>query len=91
MAEVTISSLKIAGLILVLKFFGMKQKLRKASDFGIDELVLPRRKRAPLRFDGRTSNTHNEETVEDLYRKYYFEILDTFAGEIDRITDIYIV
>ena len=46
--------------------------------------MLPRKRRAPSHFNETASNTHYHETVESLYRKYYFEILDKLIGEIER-------
>ena len=67
--------------MLVLKNSGMT---RKASELGVEEPLLPRRRRLPVRYDETASNTYYSETAEELYRKYYFEILDTLTGEIER-------
>lgn len=56
-----------------------------SKDLGVDEPVLRRSKRAPVRFDDRTFNTHNEDSVENLYCKYCFEILDTLVGEVEHL------
>ena len=63
MAEVTISSLKDHRSDACFKKFWDETK-QKASDLGVDEPVLPRKRRAPSHFDETASNTHHHETVD---------------------------
>ena len=60
-----------------------EELLAKATEFDCEEPVLPRRRRAPKRIDEATSTTHFDATPEDMYHRYYFEILDTLTGEIE--------
>ena len=46
-------------------------------------LVKCMQRRAPKRIDEATSTTHFDATPEDMYHRYYFEILDTLTGEIE--------
>ena len=56
----------------------------KASDLGIAEPTLPRKRKRPRRFDEASSSTYHDDTPESMYKRYYFEILDTLVGEIER-------
>ena len=60
-----------------------EELLVKADEFDCEEPVLPRR-RAPKRIDEASSTTHFDTTPEDMYHRYYFEVLDTLIGEIER-------
>ena len=80
MAEVTISNLKDQRSDACFNKFWNETK-PKAS---VDKPVLPQKRGAPLHFDEIESNIHHHEIVENLYRKYYFEILDILIGKIER-------
>ena len=54
---------------------------RKAAELKIDEPTLPRRTKAPKRFDQANATTHADHTPEDWQ---YFEVVDTLTGEIER-------
>ena len=58
--------------------------LKKADELECEEPILPRRRRAPKRIDEANSTVHYDSTPEDMYRRYYFEILDRLIGEIER-------
>ena len=63
-------------------FNGVWQELlAKVMEFDCEEPVLPRKRRAPRRLDEATTS-HFDATPEDMYRKHYFEVLDTIIGEI---------
>ena len=49
----------------------------------MDEPVLPRKRRAPRRFDPTSSTTHTDNGPNDLYRRFYYEAIDTILGEIE--------
>ena len=83
MAAVTVSSLRDLRSDAYFERFWDEIKV-KAVDLGVDEPVIPRTRRAPLRLDETTFHTYHDETVEDLYRRHYMEILDKFIGEIER-------
>ena len=83
MAAVTVSSLRDLGSDACFERFWDEIKV-KAVDLGVDEPVLPRTRRAPLRLDETTSHTYHDETVEDLYHRHHMEILDKLIGEIER-------
>ena len=52
---------------------------------GTSEATLPRKIKAPSRFEIGTGTGHQDEAVEDLYRRHYFEALDlAIAGTEDR-------
>ena len=59
---------------------GVKEK---AEELDVDEPVLPRRRKAPKRFDP-ASTTHADNSPEDLYRRFYYEVIDNILGEIKR-------
>ena len=82
MAVVTVSSLRDLRSDACFERFWDEIKV-KAVDLGVDEPVLPRTRRAPLRLDETTSHTYHDETVENLYRRHYMEILDKLIGEIE--------
>lgn len=56
----------------------------KASDLGIAEPTLPRKRKHRRRFDESSSSTYHDDTPESMYKRYYFKILDTLVGEIER-------
>ncbi len=49
---------------------------QKAKDHGIDEPVLPRRRKRPRRYEDGASEGDVPESVESLYRRTYYEALD---------------
>ena len=63
--------------------FGKSYILAKVMEFDCEEPVLPRKRRAPRSLDEATTS-HFDATPEDMYRKHYFEVLDTIIGEIQR-------
>lgn len=50
---------------------------REANALGIDEPVLPRKRKVPRRFDSNNDIGTTPVTPEDYYRPMYFEALDT--------------
>ena len=56
----------------------------KALELELDEPRLPRKRRVPVRYVESALDTSYEQTVEELYRNYYLEILDKLIAEIDR-------
>ena len=60
-----------------------EELLAKADEFDCEEPVLPRR-RLPKRIDEANSTSHFDVTPEDMYHRYYFEVLDTLIGQIER-------
>ena len=60
-----------------------EELLAKADEFDCEEPVLPCRMRAPKCIDEANSTTHFDATPEDVYHRYYFEVLDTLIGEIE--------
>ena len=63
---------------------GVKQNAEKLD---VDEPILPRKRKAPTRFDPTSSTTHADNTPEDLYRRLYYEVIDTLLGEIEKRFD----
>ena len=63
---------------------GVKEK---AEELDVDEPVLPRRRKAPKHFDPASSTTHADNCPEDLYRRFYYEVIDTILGEIEHRFD----
>ena len=43
--------------------------------------ILPRRRKLPKRLDESNSTTFHDATPEDMYKRYYFELIDTVMGE----------
>ena len=60
------------------------QTTAKATELGIGEPTLPRKRNVPRRFDEASGSTYHDSTPEDMYKGYYFEIIDTIVGEIER-------
>ena len=83
LAAVTLSSLKE---LRNNEQFDMiwEELLAKAVEFDCNEPSLPRRRKAPKRIDEANSTFHFDTTPEDMYRRYYFEVLDKLIGEIER-------
>ena len=64
-------------------FFARVEVDRKST--GTDEATLPRKRRAPARFEVGTGVGYQHESVEELYRQQYFEAIDlAIAGIKDR-------
>ena len=59
---------------------------RNAEELDVNEPVMPRKRKAPRHFDP-ASSTHADNSPEDLYRRYYFEVIDNLIGEIERRFD----
>ena len=60
----------------------------KAEELDVDKPVLPQKRRAPRRFDPTSSSTtHADKSHEDLYRRFYYEVIDTIIGEIEHRFD----
>ena len=59
----------------------------KAEELDVDEFVLPRKRRPPRRFDPTSSTIHADNSPEDLYRRFYYEVIDTIFGEIEQRFD----
>ena len=53
-----------------------KEVMKKQHELGVEEPTLPRRHKAPSRFEERTGEPHFPSNVEDDYRVQYFEALD---------------
>ena len=45
----------------------------KAEELGVDKPVLPRKRKAPIRFDPAFSTTHVNDNPENLYRRFYLK------------------
>lgn len=61
------------------------QIVAKATELDIGEPALPRKRKLPRRFDEASGSTHNHySTPEDMYKRYYFEVIDTIVGEVER-------
>ena len=54
----------------------------KGPELDIGEPTLPRKRKLPPRFDEASSSIYHDSTPEDMYKRYYFEIIDTIVGEI---------
>jgi hypothetical protein len=54
--------------------------LDKASEVGVEEPVLPRRRKAPSQLEIGEGSPHHHSSVEDYYRPQYFEALDLIVG-----------
>lgn len=63
---------------------GVKQN---ADKLDVDEPVLPRKRKAPTCLDPTPSTAHADNTPEDLYRRLYYEVIDTLLGEIEKRFD----
>ena len=59
-------------------------ELAKATELDIGEPALPRKRKLPRRFDEASGSTHHDSTPEDMYKRYYFEVIDTIVGEVER-------
>ena len=56
----------------------------RAIQLEVGEPILPRRRKLPKRLDESNSTTFHDATPEDMYKRYYFELIDTVMGEIER-------
>lgn len=59
-----------------------EELLAEVTELNSEEPVLPRRQRAPRRFDEATTS-HFDSTPEDMYHRHYFEVQDMLIGEIE--------
>ena len=56
----------------------------KAIELDIGEPTLPRRRKLPRRFDESNTTTFHDSTPETMYKRLYFELIDTVVGEVER-------
>ena len=63
----------------------------KGTELDIGEPTLPHKRKLPRRFDEASSSTYHDSTPEDMYKRYYFEIIDTIVGEIERRFESHII
>ena len=56
----------------------------KATELDIGEPTLPRRRKLPKRFDKSNTTTFHDSTPETMYKRLYFELIDTVVGEVQR-------
>ena len=56
----------------------------RAIQFEVGEPILPCRCKLPKRLDESNSTTFYDATPDDMYIRYYFELIDTVTGEIER-------
>lgn len=61
--------------------------LLKSSKLDISEPELPRKRKAPKRFEVGAGESHFPTTVEEHYRRYYFEVLDLIINSIKQRFD----
>ena len=59
----------------------------KAVQLEVGQSILPRRRKLPKRLDESSSTTFHDVTPEGMYQRYYFEVIDTVMGEIERRLD----
>lgn len=59
----------------------------KAVELDIGEPTLPRRRKVPRKLDQTSSTAYHDNTPESMYKRYYFELIDTVVGEIERRLD----
>lgn len=64
-----------------------KEVTDKAIKLDVGEPTLPRRRKLPPRLDESNSTTFHDSTPENMYKRYYFELIDTVVGEIERRLD----
>ena len=82
-ASITVSGLKeLRGDSKFAEFW--TQATDKASELSIGEPTLPRRRKLPRRLDEASGSTYHDSTPESMYKWYYFEVIDTIVGEIER-------
>ena len=82
-ASVTICALKELRNDLKFGEFWL-ETTAKAIELGVSEPTLPRKRKTPRRFDEASGSTYHDATPEDMYKRYYFEIIDTIIGEVER-------
>ena len=82
MANLTVSTLEKLRTEAHFELFWC-ETTAKADKEGVETPELPRKKRAPIRFDA-GSNPHNANTVKEHYRPMYFEALDLLVNCIKR-------
>ena len=56
----------------------------KAIELDIGEPTLPHRRKLPRRFDESNTTTFHDSTPETMYKRLYFELIDTVVGEVER-------
>lgn len=60
---------------------------QEASSLDVSEPQLPRKRRAPRRFEVGSGEHYFPDTVEEYYRRFYFEVLDSTINSIERRFD----
>ena len=64
-----------------------KLLLLKSSSLDISEPELPRRRKTPRRYEVREGESHFPMTVEEHYRRFYFEVLDLAINSLKQCFD----
>lgn len=83
-ASLTIETLQLMRSDEAFSLFSARVEVDRKST-GTDEATLPRKRRAPARFEVGTGVGHQHERIEELYRRQYFEAIDlAIAGIKDR-------
>ena len=54
-----------------------------ADDLGLERPVLPRPRKTPRRLEGVGALPHSFQTLEELYRQQYFQVMDTASASLD--------
>ena len=86
-AELTVKTLKSMRTDENFTFFALCNCFRECTNTNLP--VLPRKKKAPRRFEIGTEEGSHSATVEDHYRRGYFEVLDlAIAGISDRFNQL---
>ena len=57
------------------------------NELSVDEPTLPRRRRAPQRYEIGSGEPFFSETVKELYRRFYYEVLDLVINSISKRFD----
>lgn len=57
---------------------------KEALSLDVSEPQLPRKRRAPKRFEVGSGEHYFPDTVEEYYRRFYFEVLDSAINSIER-------
>lgn len=81
-AQMTVQALKALRDDETCHLFWMKANLR-ATDLGVGEPQLPRRRKVPRRFDDGLSEGAFHEDPESLYRQQYYEAIDSIVNCIE--------
>ena len=65
----------------------LKLVLKKASEFDISEPKLSRQRKTPKRFETGLGEPYFPQTVEEHYKKFYYEVLDLVVASIKKRFD----